>query len=114
MQLWRRAGAVWLRYILARSRGIEFAAYRKPSIVSELVTGRSSASILRLWRLVRGDSYCAVVSPIATWLAVSLCRSYPVPVETDEKTYNINPEQIEAAITPKTKAPTVHSLRSAS
>jgi len=27
-----------------------------------------------------------------------------LPVETDEKTYNINPEQIEAAITPKTKA----------
>jgi dTDP-4-amino-4,6-dideoxygalactose transaminase len=41
---------------------------------------------------------------IATWLAVSQCGATPVPVEPDERTYNINPALIEAAITPKTKA----------
>jgi dTDP-4-amino-4,6-dideoxygalactose transaminase len=40
---------------------------------------------------------------IATWLAVSQCGATPVPVEPDERTFNINPALIEAAITPKTK-----------
>ena len=41
---------------------------------------------------------------IATWLAVSQCGAIPVPVEPDERTFNINPDLIEAAITNKTKA----------
>ncbi len=40
---------------------------------------------------------------IATWLAVSQCGAKPVPVEPDERTYNIDPERIEAAITSRTK-----------
>ena len=40
---------------------------------------------------------------IATWLAVSQCGATPVPVEPDERTYNIDPTLIEAAITPRTK-----------
>lgn len=40
---------------------------------------------------------------IATWLAVSQCGAIPVPVEPDESTYNIDPELIEAAVTPRTK-----------
>ena len=40
---------------------------------------------------------------IATWLAVSQCGAVPVPVEPDERTYNINPDLIERAITPRTK-----------
>jgi dTDP-4-amino-4,6-dideoxygalactose transaminase len=40
---------------------------------------------------------------IATWLAVVQCGATPVPVEPDEKTYNIDPLLIEAAITSKTK-----------
>lgn len=40
---------------------------------------------------------------IATWLAVSQCGAIPVPVEPNERTHNINPELIEAAITSKTK-----------
>jgi dTDP-4-amino-4,6-dideoxygalactose transaminase len=40
---------------------------------------------------------------IATWLAVSHCGATPVPVEPDERTYNIDPTLIEAAITPRTK-----------
>lgn len=41
---------------------------------------------------------------IATWLAVSQCGARPIPVEPLGTTYNINPELIEAAITPRTKA----------
>lgn len=41
---------------------------------------------------------------IATWLAVSSTGATPVPVEPDMRTYNINPELLEAAITGRTKA----------
>lgn len=41
---------------------------------------------------------------IATWLAVTHAGATPVPVEPDERTYNIDPTKIEQAITPKTKA----------
>jgi len=40
---------------------------------------------------------------IATWLAVSQCGATPVPVEPDMATYNIAPERIEEAISPRTK-----------
>jgi dTDP-4-amino-4,6-dideoxygalactose transaminase len=40
---------------------------------------------------------------IATWLSVSHCGAIPVPVEPDIKTYNIDPLQIETAITERTK-----------
>ena len=41
---------------------------------------------------------------IATWLAVSHTGATPVPVEPNQKTYNIDPSLIEAAITENTKA----------
>jgi dTDP-4-amino-4,6-dideoxygalactose transaminase len=41
---------------------------------------------------------------IATWLAVSLSGAIPVPVEPVEFTYNLDPDKVEAAITPRTKA----------
>lgn len=60
--------------------------------------------VLRAMGVGPGDE---VVVPsntyIATWLAVSQCGATPVPVEPDERTYNINPELIEAAITHRTK-----------
>jgi dTDP-4-amino-4,6-dideoxygalactose transaminase len=40
---------------------------------------------------------------IATWLAVSQCGATPVPVEPSAETFNIDPAQIEAAITPATR-----------
>jgi dTDP-4-amino-4,6-dideoxygalactose transaminase len=40
---------------------------------------------------------------IATWLAVTQVGATVVPVEPDEKTYNLNPELIEQAVTPRTK-----------
>lgn len=41
---------------------------------------------------------------IATWLAVDRCGATPVPVEPDLATFNIAPDQIEAAITSRTAA----------
>jgi dTDP-4-amino-4,6-dideoxygalactose transaminase len=41
---------------------------------------------------------------IATMLAVSYTGAQPVPVEPRADTYNLNPELIEQAITPRTKA----------
>ena len=40
---------------------------------------------------------------IATWLAVSHTGARLVPVEPCESTYNIDPAEIEAAVTPRTK-----------
>lgn len=61
--------------------------------------------ILRAYNIGEGDE---VIVPsntyIATWLAASYAGAIPVPVEPDERTYNINPALIEEAITPKTKA----------
>ncbi len=41
---------------------------------------------------------------IATSEGISLCNAKPVFVDNDERTYNIDVNKIEAAITPKTKA----------
>lgn len=61
--------------------------------------------ILRAYGIGEGDE---VIVPsntyIATWLAASYAGATPIPVEPDERTYNIDPARIEAAITPRTKA----------
>jgi len=48
--------------------------------------------------IVPGNTY------IATWLAVTYSGAKPVPVEPDERTFNLDPARIEAAITPRTRA----------
>ena len=61
--------------------------------------------VLRAWDIGPGHE---VIVPsntyIATWLAISYAGATPVPVEPDPRTFNIHPEQIEAAITPRTRA----------
>ncbi|HKO63221.1 MAG TPA: DegT/DnrJ/EryC1/StrS family aminotransferase [Pyrinomonadaceae bacterium] len=61
--------------------------------------------ILKSFGIGAGDE---VIVPsntyIATWLAVSAVGATPVPVEPDERTHNLNPSLIEAAITPRTRA----------
>jgi dTDP-4-amino-4,6-dideoxygalactose transaminase len=61
--------------------------------------------ILRAYDIGVGDE---VIVPsntyIATWLAVTYAGATPVPVEPDERTYNIDPAKIEASITKRTKA----------
>jgi len=41
---------------------------------------------------------------IATWLAVSYVGANPIPIEPNERSYNIEAKDIEKSITPKTKA----------
>jgi dTDP-4-amino-4,6-dideoxygalactose transaminase len=41
---------------------------------------------------------------IATWLAVTQVGATPVPVEPDDRTYNLDPALVEAAVTPRTRA----------
>ena len=41
---------------------------------------------------------------IATWLAANQVGATPVPVEPDERTFNIDPDRIEEKITEKTRA----------
>lgn len=61
--------------------------------------------ILRAMGIGPGDEVIVPANTfIATWLAVSYAGAKPVPVEPDEKTYNIDPGRIEAAITVRTKA----------
>jgi dTDP-4-amino-4,6-dideoxygalactose transaminase len=61
--------------------------------------------ILRAYGIGKGDE---VIVPsntyIATWLAVSYADATPIPVEPDSKTFNLDSDRIEAAITPRTKA----------
>lgn len=61
--------------------------------------------ILRAMDIGPGDE---VIVPsntyIATWLAVSQTGARPVPVEPDARTWNIDPERIEAQITGRTRA----------
>lgn len=60
--------------------------------------------VLKAWGVGPGDE---VIVPsntyIATWLAVSHTGASPVPVEPNEKTYNIDAEKIESAISERTK-----------
>lgn len=61
--------------------------------------------ILRAYGIGEGDEVIVPANTyIATWLAVSYAGAKPVPVEPDEKTYNLNPALIEDAITNNTKA----------
>ncbi len=48
--------------------------------------------------IVPGNTY------IATWLAASYAGARPIPVEPVERTYNLDPEKMEAAITKHTRA----------
>lgn len=61
--------------------------------------------VLRAWGVGAGDE---VIVPsntyIATWLAATQVGAKVVPVEPDIATYNIDPDLIEAAITPRTRA----------
>lgn len=61
--------------------------------------------ILRAYGIGAGDEVIVPANTyIATWLAVSYAGGTPVPVEPDDATCNLDPDLIEAAITPRTKA----------
>jgi dTDP-4-amino-4,6-dideoxygalactose transaminase len=84
----------------------EFAAYCGVQYCVGVANGLEALHlVLRAWNIGPGDQ---VIVPsntyIATWLAVTHTGATPVPVEPDERTYNIDPNKIETAITAKTKA----------
>ena len=61
--------------------------------------------ILRAYGIGAGDEVIVPANTyIATWLAVSYAGAHPVPVEPDERTYNLDAALIKTAITLKTKA----------
>jgi dTDP-4-amino-4,6-dideoxygalactose transaminase len=61
--------------------------------------------ILRACAIGPGDEVIVPANTyIATWLAVSQVGATLVPVEPDPRTCNLDPQRVEAAITPRTRA----------
>jgi dTDP-4-amino-4,6-dideoxygalactose transaminase len=61
--------------------------------------------IIRAMDIGPGDEVIVPANTyIATWLAVTYAGATPIPVEPDLRTYNIDPNRIEKAITPRTRA----------
>ncbi|WHT21637.1 DegT/DnrJ/EryC1/StrS family aminotransferase [Crossiella sp. CA-258035] len=84
----------------------EFAAYCEAEHCVAVGSGCDALElVLRALDIGPGDE---VIVPsatfIASWLAVSAVGATPVPVEPDEQTQLIDPKQVEAAITARTKA----------
>jgi len=84
----------------------EFAAYCGAKHCIGVGNGLEALHlILRAMDIGPGDEVIVPANTyIATWLAVSYAGATPVAVEPDERTYNIDPLKMEAAITRKTKA----------
>lgn len=96
------------RYILGEEVDAferEFAAYCEAQHCVGVANGLDALHLALLALGVgAGDEVIVPANTyIATWLAVSQCGAKPVPVEPDEATYNIDPSNIEAAITSRTK-----------
>ena len=84
----------------------EFAAYCDAKHCMAVGSGLDALHlILRAYDIGAGDEVLVPSNTfIATWLAVSHAGALPVPVEPDPNTFNLDPERIEAAITPRTRA----------
>lgn len=71
------------------------------------VANGTDALVLALWALNIGPGDEVITSPFtfaATVEAITLRGATPVFVDADEQTFNIDPNLIEAAITPRTRA----------
>ena len=84
----------------------EYAAFCDTKHCVGLANGLEALEmVLRAWGIGPGDE---VIVPsntyIATWLAVTAVGATVVPVEPTPAGPNIDPERIEAALTPRTKA----------
>jgi dTDP-4-amino-4,6-dideoxygalactose transaminase len=83
----------------------EYAAWCGAAHAVGVSNGLEALSlVLRAWGIGPGDE---VIVPsntyIATWLAAMHVGATPVPVEPDERSFNLDPARVEAAITPRTK-----------
>lgn len=84
----------------------EFAQYSEVKHCIGVGNGLEALHLLlRAYGVGVGDE---VIVPsntfIATWLAVTQCGAKPIPVEPDILTHNLDPTQIENAITSRTRA----------
>jgi dTDP-4-amino-4,6-dideoxygalactose transaminase len=84
----------------------EFANYCGTKYCIGVANGLDALHLtLKAWGIGPGDE---VIVPsntyIATWLAISQTGATPIPVEPDIHTYNLDPNLIEGAITPRTRA----------
>ena len=84
----------------------EFADYCGSSHCVGVANGLDALFlILKAYGIGPGDEVIVPANTyIATWLAVSHAGATPVPVEPIGATYNLDPANIEAAITPNTRA----------
>jgi dTDP-4-amino-4,6-dideoxygalactose transaminase len=84
----------------------EFAAYCGVGNCVGVSNGLDALSIiLRALDIGGGDEVIVPANTFAaTWLAVSHVGAKPVPVEPDERTFNIAADRIEAAISSRTRA----------
>ena len=84
----------------------EFASYCGSKFCISLGSGLSALELmLKAYQIGAGDEVIVPANTyIATVLAISNVGATPVLVEPDERTCNIDPERIEAAVTEKTKA----------
>ena len=84
----------------------EFAAYVGSKYSLGLNSGTDALHLgLRALNIGRGDEVITTAFTfVATASAIGLAGATPVFVDIDKDTFNIDPDKIEAAITPKTKA----------
>ena len=83
----------------------EFAAYTESRYCAGVANGLEGL-VLSLKALGVGPGDEVIVPSntyIATWLAVSQAGATPVPVEPIPGVWNLDPDRIEAALTPRTK-----------
>jgi dTDP-4-amino-4,6-dideoxygalactose transaminase len=83
-----------------------FAQYCEADHAIGVDSGYSALElILQAFNIGPGDEVITAASTfIATTLAISNCGARPVLVDMDAETYNLDPDLLEAAITPATKA----------
>jgi dTDP-4-amino-4,6-dideoxygalactose transaminase len=84
----------------------EFAAFCEASECVGVSNGLDALRlVLEAYEIGAGDE---VIVPshtfVATWLAVSQTGATPVPVEISAATFNLDPELVGAALTPRTRA----------
>lgn len=96
-------------YILGEEVGAfeeAFARYCGAAHAIGVDSGYSALElILRGYGIGPGDEVITAANTfVATVLAISICGARPVLVDTHPTTYTLDPEQVEAAITPATRA----------